>query len=159
MDRIFLMLAGLFGALGVALGAFGAHALRERLAADMLATFETGVRYQLYHALALVAVMVAVARWPESSPAVAAGMSCAARLHRAPRAASRAQDAGRAIARPLPQGQRRRLPARRARLAPVPTGSPTVPHLSFVPDSSISVVKMETFRDTVGRLRQLATGQ
>ena len=40
----------------VALGAFGAHALRSRLSADMLAVFETGVRYHVYHALALIAV-------------------------------------------------------------------------------------------------------
>ena len=44
------------GGLAVGLGAFGAHALKERLTADMLAVFETGVRYQMYHALALVAV-------------------------------------------------------------------------------------------------------
>lgn len=41
-------------ALGVALGAFGAHALRARLGPDLLATFETGVRYQMYAALALL---------------------------------------------------------------------------------------------------------
>lgn len=73
MDRVFFILASLFGALGVGLGAFGAHALRERLTADLLVTFETGVRYQMYHALALVAVVVALGRWPESSLAVAAG--------------------------------------------------------------------------------------
>lgn len=41
---------------GVALGAFGAHALRERLSADMLQVFETGVRYHFYHSLSLLAV-------------------------------------------------------------------------------------------------------
>jgi uncharacterized membrane protein YgdD (TMEM256/DUF423 family) len=40
----------------VALGAFGAHALRQRLAPDMLSVFEVGVRYHVYHALALFAV-------------------------------------------------------------------------------------------------------
>ena len=59
--------------MGVGLGAFGAHTLKERLSADMLATFETGVRYQMYHALALVAVTVALGRWPDASLAVAAG--------------------------------------------------------------------------------------
>ena len=50
-------LAGaLLAALGVALGAFGAHALRARLGPDLLATFETGVRYQMYAALALLAL-------------------------------------------------------------------------------------------------------
>lgn len=42
--------------LAVALGAFGAHALRQRLSTEMLSIFETGVRYQFYHALALLAV-------------------------------------------------------------------------------------------------------
>jgi uncharacterized membrane protein YgdD (TMEM256/DUF423 family) len=54
--RIFLMLAGLLGGLGVAAGAFGAHALRARLEPRMLEIFETGARYQMYHALALLAV-------------------------------------------------------------------------------------------------------
>jgi uncharacterized membrane protein YgdD (TMEM256/DUF423 family) len=43
------------GALAVVAGAFGAHALRARLAPDLLAVFETAVRYQLFHALALLA--------------------------------------------------------------------------------------------------------
>jgi uncharacterized membrane protein YgdD (TMEM256/DUF423 family) len=50
---MFLFFAALFGLLGVALGAFGAHGLRTRLSPEMLAVFETGVRYQMYHALAL----------------------------------------------------------------------------------------------------------
>lgn len=48
------LVAGILGALAVAAGAFGAHALRERLDAASLATFETGARYQLLHALAAV---------------------------------------------------------------------------------------------------------
>ena len=55
MERLFFMLAGIFGGLGVAIGAFGAHALESRISADLLETFETGVRYHFYHALALVA--------------------------------------------------------------------------------------------------------
>jgi uncharacterized membrane protein YgdD (TMEM256/DUF423 family) len=51
-------------ALGVALGAFGAHGLRAHVAADALAVFETGVRYQMVHALGLLAVAWAAARWP-----------------------------------------------------------------------------------------------
>jgi uncharacterized membrane protein YgdD (TMEM256/DUF423 family) len=66
MDRLFFAIGALSGGLGVALGAFGAHGLRARLAADLLATFETGVRYQVYHALALLAVAWAVTRWPGS---------------------------------------------------------------------------------------------
>ena len=51
--------------LGVALGAFGAHALKASLSAKMLATFETGVRYQMYNGLGLLAVAWAISRWPE----------------------------------------------------------------------------------------------
>jgi uncharacterized membrane protein YgdD (TMEM256/DUF423 family) len=62
MDRTFLLIGALAGFIGVALGAFGAHGLRSRLSADMLAVFETGVRYQMYHALAILIVALAVAR-------------------------------------------------------------------------------------------------
>ncbi|HEX5520281.1 MAG TPA: DUF423 domain-containing protein [Longimicrobiaceae bacterium] len=58
------MLGCFFALLAVAAGAFGAHALRARLAPDLLAVFETGARYQMYHALALLAVAWAAARWP-----------------------------------------------------------------------------------------------
>ena len=56
MDRRLLLLAALSGFVAVAAGAFGAHALRARLGPDLLATFETGARYQMYHALALALV-------------------------------------------------------------------------------------------------------
>jgi uncharacterized membrane protein YgdD (TMEM256/DUF423 family) len=56
MDRTFVMIGALAGVVGVALGAFGAHGLRGRLSPEMLAVFETGVRYQMYHALALLAL-------------------------------------------------------------------------------------------------------
>ncbi|RIL09859.1 DUF423 domain-containing protein [bacterium] len=78
MDRTFFTLGSLLGALGVMLGAFGAHALRDRLPADLLATFEIGVRYHMYHALALVAAAYAVARWPGSSAAAWSGWLFAA---------------------------------------------------------------------------------
>jgi uncharacterized membrane protein YgdD (TMEM256/DUF423 family) len=55
MNRIFIKTAALLGALTVALGAFGAHALKKILTADELAVFETGVRYQAYHTFALLA--------------------------------------------------------------------------------------------------------
>jgi uncharacterized membrane protein YgdD (TMEM256/DUF423 family) len=51
-----LLIGAVFGATGVIAGAFGAHALRGRLAADDLAVFETAVRYQMYHAITLVAL-------------------------------------------------------------------------------------------------------
>ena len=50
-------------AVGVLLGAFGAHGLQDRLGPDSLAVFETGVRYHLYHALGLIAVAWAWTRW------------------------------------------------------------------------------------------------
>jgi uncharacterized membrane protein YgdD (TMEM256/DUF423 family) len=53
--RIFLFLGAVSGFIGVAAGAFGAHILKDRLGADMVSVFEVGVRYQLYHALALMA--------------------------------------------------------------------------------------------------------
>ena len=64
MERVFFSIGCAFGLTGVALGAFGAHALKARLAAEQLATFEVGVRYQLIHALAMLAVMWACTRWP-----------------------------------------------------------------------------------------------
>src|SRR5690348_16216457 len=62
MDRTFLLIGAIAGFLGVGLGAFGAHGLRGRLSPEMLAVFETAVRYQLYHALALVATSLIMAR-------------------------------------------------------------------------------------------------
>ena len=62
MDRTFLLIGALAGFIGVALGAFGAHGLRARLSAEMLAVFETGVRYQMYHAFAILIVALAAAR-------------------------------------------------------------------------------------------------
>jgi uncharacterized membrane protein YgdD (TMEM256/DUF423 family) len=61
-DRVFLALGAVSGFLAVAAGAFGAHALRSRLTPDLLAVFETGARYQMYHALALLAVAWLVGR-------------------------------------------------------------------------------------------------
>jgi uncharacterized membrane protein YgdD (TMEM256/DUF423 family) len=63
VERTFAAIGTLYGFLGVAAGAFGAHALRARLTADLLETFETGVRYQMYHALALLIVALAYGRW------------------------------------------------------------------------------------------------
>jgi uncharacterized membrane protein YgdD (TMEM256/DUF423 family) len=64
MERSFFAAGALFGLLGVALGAFGTHGLRGTLSPADLATFETGVRYQLIHALALLAAAWAATRWP-----------------------------------------------------------------------------------------------
>ncbi|MBC3257517.1 DUF423 domain-containing protein [Pseudomonas paralactis] len=64
MLRSFLMLAAFFGFTGVALGAFAAHGLKNRLSSDYLAIFHTGVTYQLVHALALFGVALLVAHIP-----------------------------------------------------------------------------------------------
>ena len=63
MDRLLYIGAAAAGFLGVAFGAFGAHALRARLSPDVLAVFETGVRYQMYHAFAMCVAAWAFARW------------------------------------------------------------------------------------------------
>jgi uncharacterized membrane protein YgdD (TMEM256/DUF423 family) len=60
MGRTFLVLAAISGFTSVAAGAFGAHALKARLDAAALATFETAARYQMFHALALLGVALAV---------------------------------------------------------------------------------------------------
>jgi uncharacterized membrane protein YgdD (TMEM256/DUF423 family) len=62
--RFFVVSACVSGFLSVMLGAFGAHGLESRLPPDDLATFEVGVRYQMYHALALLGVGLVLARWP-----------------------------------------------------------------------------------------------
>jgi uncharacterized membrane protein YgdD (TMEM256/DUF423 family) len=67
LSRLFLILGALSAFVSVAAGAFGAHALRDRLAANYLAIFETAARYQMYHALALLAVGLLMQRWPGTS--------------------------------------------------------------------------------------------
>lgn len=63
MDRLLFGLGALSGFVSVGAGAFGAHALRARLSPELLAVFETGARYQMYHALGLFAAAWAVTRW------------------------------------------------------------------------------------------------
>lgn len=70
--RVFWMLGCAFALLAVGAGAFGAHALRARVPAELLAVFETAARYQMYHALALLAVAWGATRWP-GPQVVAAG--------------------------------------------------------------------------------------
>jgi uncharacterized membrane protein YgdD (TMEM256/DUF423 family) len=72
VDRVFFGLGALSALLAVAAGAFGAHALRDRIVPDMQMVFEVGARYHMYHALALLAAAWAVGRWPGGA-AVAAG--------------------------------------------------------------------------------------
>lgn len=64
MYRPAMITGALFAGLGVVLGAFGAHALKQVLTEQLLQTFETGVRYQMYHSFALLIVGLAVAHLP-----------------------------------------------------------------------------------------------
>lgn len=64
--KAFLFLGALNAALAVALGAMGAHALKARLAPELLTVFQTGVQYHFYHALGMLLVGLAASRWPES---------------------------------------------------------------------------------------------
>jgi uncharacterized membrane protein YgdD (TMEM256/DUF423 family) len=72
MERFFAVLGALSGLVAVAAGAFGAHGLKSRLTPDLLAVFETAARYQMFHALALLAAAWAIGRWTGRA-AVAAG--------------------------------------------------------------------------------------
>ena len=60
--NLFLTIAALLGGLAVAGGAFASHALKDQLSERMLAVFETGIRYQMYHALALLGVGLLLSR-------------------------------------------------------------------------------------------------
>ncbi len=71
MDRVFAGLGSLSAFVAVGLGAFAAHGLKARVSAEMLGIFETGVRYQMYHALALLAVAWVTGRWPGTTAVVA----------------------------------------------------------------------------------------
>jgi len=71
LARIFLVLGALSGFSSVAAGAFGAHALRQRLDEKLLAVFETGARYQMFHALALLVIGALAARGESRALAVA----------------------------------------------------------------------------------------
>jgi uncharacterized membrane protein YgdD (TMEM256/DUF423 family) len=73
MDRNFMLIGAVAGFLGVGFGAFGAHGLRGRLSPEMLAVFETAVRYQMYHALALLLAAAAIGRLGDAALLAAAG--------------------------------------------------------------------------------------
>ncbi|MEP6925435.1 MAG: DUF423 domain-containing protein [Pyrinomonadaceae bacterium] len=67
MERLFFTIGAVSAFVAVALGAFGAHGLKDRLSAEMLTIFETAVRYQMYHAFALLAASWASTRFSNSS--------------------------------------------------------------------------------------------
>jgi uncharacterized membrane protein YgdD (TMEM256/DUF423 family) len=76
MTRIFLGVAAILGGLSVAAGAFGAHALRQKLSERAIEIFQTGVHYQMYHALALLLVALLLGRAEAGqSTLVAAGFA------------------------------------------------------------------------------------
>lgn len=70
MARLFLVLGSLSAFVGVALGAFGAHALKSRLETETLSIFETGVRYQMYHAFGILAVSWVLSQWPQANAGI-----------------------------------------------------------------------------------------
>jgi uncharacterized membrane protein YgdD (TMEM256/DUF423 family) len=70
VDRLLYLCAAVAGALGFLLGAFAAHGLKARIGADLHATFETAVRYQMYHAFALFAAAWALAQWKHRAFAI-----------------------------------------------------------------------------------------
>lgn len=67
MPSLFLALAGLSGFLGVGIGAFGAHALKDKLTPELATIFQTGVQYHLVHTLALFGVGLLVLLMPQAS--------------------------------------------------------------------------------------------
>ena len=71
MERLFFVAGAASALLAVAAGAFGAHALRDRLSPESLAVYDTGARYHFYHALGLLAAAYAAARWPGGAAAAA----------------------------------------------------------------------------------------
>ena len=73
MARSFLVIAALSGFLAVALGAFGAHGLKDRLAPDLMAVYQTAVQYHFYHTLVLLAVAMLLLRYPQQGILVASG--------------------------------------------------------------------------------------
>ncbi|HKK93501.1 MAG TPA: DUF423 domain-containing protein [Longimicrobiales bacterium] len=64
MDRTFALWGAIFALIAVALGAFGAHALESRVEPRDLEIWETAVRYQMWHALALIVLAALHTRWP-----------------------------------------------------------------------------------------------
>ena len=66
MAKTFLIIAAVNGFLAVALGAFGAHGLKAKLAPDLMAVYQTAVQYHFYHLLALMFTAVLLMQWPQS---------------------------------------------------------------------------------------------
>lgn len=78
MPRLFLTLAAFSGLLAVVLGAFGAHGLKQRLPADLMAVYQTGVQYHFWHTLALLGVGILLLQGVQGKLLVASGWLFAA---------------------------------------------------------------------------------
>ena len=65
--KTFIVIGAVAMALGVILGAFGAHGLKNKLTPDLLAVYQTGVEYHLYHALGLILVGILAVQFPQVS--------------------------------------------------------------------------------------------
>lgn len=76
--KLFLVLGGGFALAAVVIGAFGAHGLKGRLAAEALSIYQTGVQYHFYHALGVIAVGLAMLHLPQSAALRASGWLMAA---------------------------------------------------------------------------------
>jgi len=75
-QSMFFSAACICGAIAVGMGAFGAHALKDRLEPKMLEAFEVGVRYQMYHAIAMLAISITSALWSSPSHSAWTGYAC-----------------------------------------------------------------------------------
>lgn len=75
MNPRFVAIGSICAFLSVALGAFGAHMLKGKMPADMIAVYETGVQYHMMHSLGIIAIGLAAAHFPQSKLLVRAGWS------------------------------------------------------------------------------------
>jgi uncharacterized membrane protein YgdD (TMEM256/DUF423 family) len=80
MERVFFVLGTLSALVAVVAGAFGAHSLKGRLDPEMLSVFEVAVRYQMYHAFALIAAAWSQSRWPSRLVTIAGWLFVAGTL-------------------------------------------------------------------------------
>ncbi|MBN1669110.1 MAG: DUF423 domain-containing protein [Anaerolineales bacterium] len=64
MEKNFFIIGSILGGIAVATGAFGAHGLKNLVSAEALETWDKAVRYQMYHALALLLLAWAISHWP-----------------------------------------------------------------------------------------------
>ncbi len=73
MERFFFIIGSILAGLAVATGAFGAHGLQKLVTPERLETWDKAVRYQMYHALALLLLAWAITHWPEQTKLLSAG--------------------------------------------------------------------------------------